>query len=158
MRATAHSPTGSAPPARYHATCACRHFTPSRVPPTPPLLLASISPQRRAILEQLRIPFEVVAPSYVETDAPGVDPRELVERHAEGKARSVTPDERLVIGVDTAVVLDRWVYGKPAGRTEAEEMLRALSGQTHTVVTGLCLLGPDVSVRKSEWLCVLIGL
>jgi len=48
-------------------------------PPAPPLLLASTSPQRRAILEQLGLPFDVVAPRYVEDDAPGVDPVELAD-------------------------------------------------------------------------------
>jgi septum formation protein len=114
------------------------------------LILASTSPQRRAILEQLRIPFEVVAPSYLETDAPGVDSVVLVQRHAEGKARSVVQRERLTVGVDTAVVLDGRVYGKPADRADATEMLRALSGQRHTVVSGLCLLGPDFALLASE--------
>jgi septum formation protein len=114
------------------------------------LVLASTSPQRRAILEQLRIPFEVVTPTYVEMDAPGIDPHELVVRHAEGKARSVRMDHQLVLGVDTAVVLDRRVFGKPSDRDEAREMLKALSSQTHTVVSGLCLLGASVTVRKSE--------
>jgi 7-methyl-GTP pyrophosphatase len=50
-------------------------------PPTPPLLLASTSPQRRAIMERLGIPFEVVAPRYVEHDPPGADPVELVRMH-----------------------------------------------------------------------------
>lgn len=114
------------------------------------LILASTSPQRRAILEQLRIPFRVVTPTYVEMDAPGLDPRELVERHAEGKARSVRSEDQLVLGVDTAVVLDGRTFGKPGDRVEAAGMLRALSGQTHTVVSGLCLVGPDVDVRASE--------
>ena len=56
-------------------------------PPAPPLLLASTSPQRRAILEQLHIPFDVAAPSYVEHDPPDADPVELVRRHALGKAQ-----------------------------------------------------------------------
>ena len=56
------------------------------------LTLASTSPQRRAILEQLRIPFEALAPDYVEHDPPDADPMELVRRHAEGKARSVHAD------------------------------------------------------------------
>jgi septum formation protein len=56
-------------------------------PPAVPLLLASTSPQRRAILEQLRLPFDVVAPRYEERDEPGVPPVELVRRHAEGKAQ-----------------------------------------------------------------------
>jgi septum formation protein len=113
------------------------------------LVLASTSPQRRAILEQLR-PFEVVEPSYLETETPGLDPSELVERHAEGKARSVALDARLVLGVDTAVVLDGSVFGKPDDRDDAAAMLRALSSQTHTVVSGVCLLGPDLVVRASE--------
>jgi septum formation protein len=113
------------------------------------LTLASTSPQRRAILEQLRIPFEVVAPAYVEADPPGISSEELVRRHAEGKARSVHHSGRLTLGVDTAVVLDGRVYGKPADREDAARMLRALSGRTHTVVSGLCLLGPDVVETES---------
>ena len=113
-------------------------------PPTPPLLLASTSPQRRAILEQLGIPFDVVAPQYVEHDSPDADPVELVRTHAQGKARSVAAgaDGRPVLGVDTAVVLDDVTYGKPANAADAERMLERLSGRTHVVVSGLCLLTP----------------
>ena len=96
------------------------------------IVLASTSPQRRAILEQLRIPFRVVAPSYVET---GDDPVE----HAVGKARSVDGDGVRVLGVDTVVVLDGDVLGKPADGGEAQAMLERLSGRTHEVVSGLCL-------------------
>jgi septum formation protein len=103
--------------------------------PAPPLLLASTSPQRRAILEQLRIPFEVVVPSYEER---GDDPVE----HAAGKARSVDGGDRPVLGVDTAVVCDGRIYGKPASAAEAESMLEALAGKTHEVVSGLCLRTP----------------
>jgi len=105
------------------------------------LTLASTSPQRRAILEQLRIPFEVFAPEYVEDDPPDADPVELVRRHAEGKARSVHVEGRVTLGVDTTVVLDGRVYGKAADRDAARHMLNELSGRTHTVVSGLCLLG-----------------
>jgi septum formation protein len=113
-------------------------------PPAPPLLLASTSPQRRAILEQLGIPFDVVAPRYVEDGAAPDDAVELVRVHARGKARSVADDagERPVLGVDTAVVLDGDVYGKPADATDAERMLERLSGNTHEVVSGLCLVTP----------------
>ena len=106
------------------------------------LRLASTSPQRRAILEQLQIPFDVVEPSYVEHDPPDADPVALVRAHAEGKARSARQDGRVTLGVDTTVHLDAKVYGKPADRLRAGEMLRALSGRTHVVVSGLCLLGP----------------
>ena len=110
-------------------------------PPAPPLLLASRSPQRRAILEQLAIPFEAVVPQYDE-ELTGADPVAEVERHAQGKARSVAgiAGDRPVLGVDTEVVLDGRVYGKPGDEAEAEAMLEELSGQTHEVVSGLCLL------------------
>jgi len=110
-------------------------------PPAPPLLLASRSPQRRAILEQLGIPFEPVIPQY-EEGSTGAEPVAEVERHAQGKARSVAgvAGERPILGVDTEVVLGGRVYGKPVDEGEAEAMLEALSGQTHEVVSGLCLL------------------
>jgi septum formation protein len=101
-------------------------------PPAPPIVLASTSPQRRAILEQLGLPFEVVPPTYEEA---GDDPVE----HAAGKARSVEGGERPVLGVDTLVVLDGEVLGKPATAGEAEAMLERLGGRTHEVVSGLCL-------------------
>jgi septum formation protein len=107
------------------------------VSPAPPLVLASTSPQRRAILEQLGIPFEVVAPRYVEPV--GGDPVE----HARGKARSVADagsGGRPVLGVDTVVRLGDRVFGKPASAGEAENMLDTLGGRTHEVVSGLCLL------------------
>ena len=114
------------------------------------LTLASTSPQRRAILEQLRIPFEVVAPSYVEQDPPGLEPAELVRVHADGKARSVHTDGRMTLGVDTTVALDERRYGKPEDLGAATTMLRDLSGRTHMVVSGLCLLGPKIDVVVHE--------
>ncbi len=68
--------------------------------------------------------------------------------HAEGKARSVADEagERPVLGVDTAVVLGDNVLGKPAGEAEAADMLTRLSGQTHVVVSGLCLIAPGWEV------------
>jgi septum formation protein len=105
------------------------------------LTLASTSPQRRAILEQLAIPFDVVSPDYVEDDPPEAEPAELVRQHAEGKARSVHSDGHITLGVDTTVVLDGRVYGKAPNPDEATRMLHQLSGRTHTVVSGVCLLG-----------------
>jgi septum formation protein len=118
------------------------------VPPAPPLLLASTSPQRRAILEQLRIPFDVVAPAYEEHDPPVADATALVSEHARGKARSVAAGagERPVLGVDTTVALDGRIYAKPADAGEAERMLEELSGRTHAVVSGLCLITPGWEV------------
>jgi septum formation protein len=100
------------------------------------IVLASTSPQRRLILEQLRIPFEVVAPAYEEE--PGGDPID----HAAGKARSVDGGDRPVLGVDTIVACNGEVLGKPEDATDAERMLELLSGRTHEVVSGLCLRTP----------------
>jgi septum formation protein len=111
-------------------------------PPRERLALASTSPQRRAILEQLRIPYDVVEPSFEERDDPGADPVALVRGHAEGKARSAHVDGRVTLGVDTTVHLDGRVYAKAADAAEAARMLRELSGRTHAVLSGLCLLGP----------------
>jgi septum formation protein len=117
-------------------------------PPAPPLLLASTSPQRRAILEQLGLPFEVVPPRYEEAGDAGRNPRELVREHARGKARSVAEGagDRPILGIDTAVALGGIIYGKPASAGEAEHMLEALAGATHEVVSGLCLLTPGWEV------------
>jgi septum formation protein len=114
------------------------------VPPAPPLLLASTSPQRRAILHQLGIPFDVVAPRYEEHDPLEGDAEELVRAHALGKARSVADqaEGRPVLGVDTTVALGGRIYGKPTSAGDAERMLDELSGRTHAVVSGLCLVTP----------------
>jgi septum formation protein len=113
------------------------------VPPAAPLLLASRSPQRRAILEQLGVPFEVALPRFEEAVG-GDDPSETVRENARGKARSVAgvAAERPVLGVDTEVVVGGRVFGKPGNASEAEAMLESLAGRTHEVVSGLCLLTP----------------
>jgi septum formation protein len=105
--------------------------------PAARLLLASTSPRRRQILEQLEVPFDVVAPRYEETEDDPI-------AHALGKARSVLDeaDGRPVLGCDTEVVCAGRVYGKPARPEEAEEMLESLAGRTHEVVSGLALLTP----------------
>jgi nucleoside triphosphate pyrophosphatase len=111
-------------------------------PAPPPLLLASRSPQRRAILRQLGLPFEVVPPLYDEHPMPEVDAVELVRVHARAKARSVAEGagDRPVLGIDTEVVLDGRIYGKPGDATDAERMLEQLGGKTHLVLSGLCLV------------------
>lgn len=123
-------------------------------PPAPPILLASTSPRRREILEQLRVPFDVVAPRYEELEEDPV-------AHALGKARSALAeaDGRPVVGCDTEVLLDGRVYGKPDGPEEAEEMLESLAGRTHEVVSGLALLTPAwEEVRREVTLVSFRGL
>ena len=120
--------------------------------PALPLVLASTSPQRRAILEQLCVPFEVVAPRYDEHDPPGTDPVDLVREHARGKARSVAGEagDSPVLGVDTAVVSEGRTYGKPATAEEAAEMLDALGGRVHEVLSGLCVVTPGWEIVEHD--------
>ena len=120
--------------------------------PATPLLLASTSPQRRAILEQLGVPFDVAVPHYEEHDPPDADAVELVREHAQGKARSVAAGsgDRPVLGVDTAVALEGRLFGKPADAADAERMLEALGGTTHAVVSGLCLVTPGWELVEHE--------
>ena len=99
------------------------------------LTLASRSPQRRAILEQLGVEFEVVVPELEETEAG--DPADVALQNARRKAAAV--DRPLVLGVDTVVALDGRIYGKPADAAAARDTLGALSGQVHTVISGVCL-------------------
>ena len=101
-----------------------------------PLLLASRSPQRRAILAMLGIEFEAVTPGYDEPDLPGT-PEQIAVAHARAKAASVEGER--VLGVDTIVVIDGRVLGKPTDECEAREYLGLLSGRTHAVHSGLCL-------------------
>jgi nucleoside triphosphate pyrophosphatase len=103
------------------------------------LVLASRSPQRRAILEQLGLDFEVRPPD-IEELASG-EPRAVVLENALRKARAV--EGEWVLGVDTAVVLDGHIFGKPADAQEAEAFLRRLSGRTHEVMSGIVLRTRD---------------
>jgi nucleoside triphosphate pyrophosphatase len=101
------------------------------------LILASGSPQRKAILEQLGVEFRVEVPE-VEEVVDGVEPHELVRENALLKARAVRG--HTVLGADTAVVLDDQIFGKPADEHAAERFLRALSGKTHEVMTGIAVI------------------
>jgi septum formation protein len=98
-----------------------------------PLILASRSPQRRAILEQLGVHFKVVPPEVEELTAG--EPRELALENARRKARAV--DGERVLGVDTEVVLDGSALGKPGDEREARSFLERLSGRTHEVMSGV---------------------
>jgi septum formation protein len=100
------------------------------------LVLASRSPQRRAILEQLGIEFEV-RPADVEEDTEG-DPAEVVVRNARRKAQAVSGET--VLGVDTEVYLDGRLFGKPGSEAQARGFLEQLSGRTHDVFSGIALV------------------
>jgi septum formation protein len=106
------------------------------------LILASRSPQRRAILGQLQIAFEVVVADVAER-ATG-DPAEVAQANALAKAEAVARRRpgHTILGVDTVVALDGEIYGKPPSAQAAEHTLQRLSGRTHEVVSGLALLKP----------------
>jgi septum formation protein len=113
-------------------------------------ILASGSPQRTAILTQLGIDH-LVDVAHVEERMEG-DPREIAEANARHKAQTVAKRHAFVpvIGSDTIVVLsDGTILGKPADLDEAREMLGRLLGQTHTVVSGLAIVGPGrIAIRS----------
>jgi septum formation protein len=106
------------------------------------IVLASRSPQRRALLEALGLEFEVQAPA-VEEETAG-EPRELVIRNATRKAEAVAAGHpgALVIAGDTEVVIDGEVLGQPESEADARAHLERLSGAEHHVVGGLALIGP----------------
>ena len=104
-----------------------------------PMVLASRSPQRKALLEQLGVDFRV-EPAAVEELREG-DPREVVVENALRKARAV--DGARVLGADTEVVLGCELLGKPRDEAEAETFLRRLAGRGHEVMSGLALRTAD---------------
>lgn len=108
------------------------------------ILLASASPRRRELLEQIGLPFEVVV-SHVEEVITETEPGKVVEQLSAQKAEAVAeslgePEETLVIGADTVVAAENTILGKPKDAAHAAEMLRLLAGRTHAVYTGVTLI------------------
>jgi septum formation protein len=114
------------------------------------LVLASASPRRQELLRNAGIPFTVQAADINETPLVGETPRDCAERLAREKALAVsgTRPQDYVLGADTIVVVDDTILGKPRDTDDAVRMLRMLSGRTHAVITGVCLLGP---VASGQW-------
>jgi septum formation protein len=109
------------------------------------LVLASRSPRRKEILANAGIAFVVRPPDPVdESPRAGESPRDYVRRLAVEKARATAaqPGE-IILGFDTAVVVDGEILGKPADAGDASRMLRMLSGRHHEVMTGICLRGAE---------------
>lgn len=121
-----------------------------------PLVLASASPRRRALLQGLGVTFEAVAPGLDESVRAGESPCDYVLRVAVEKAAQgarLRPGA-LVLAADTSVVLGDRILGKPSGEAEAREMVRALSGKRHSVLTGVALDGParaSAVVETAVW-------
>ncbi len=108
--------------------------------PAPPLVLASSSPHRAALLALLGVAFRVEVPLVDETPLAGEPARDYVARLAREKAAAVLAPGTLVLGADTTIELDGAVVGKPADDDDVRATLRRLSGRTHLVHTGVALL------------------
>ena len=106
------------------------------------LILASASPRRQELLRNAGIPFTVQSASIDETPLAGEAPRECAERLAREKALAVfqSNPQHFVLGADTIVVVDDVILGKPRDAEDAVRMLRLLSGRTHAVITGVCVV------------------
>jgi len=117
------------------------------------LYLASRSPRRRELLDQLGLAYALVTADVDETPLPGEDPMPYVQRMALAKARAgrqMVSTAHPVLGADTAVVCDGRILGKPADADDAMAMLRLLSGREHRVLTGIALLGKQEQIAVSD--------
>ena len=117
------------------------------------LVLASASPRRRELLQNAGIPFTIQASDIPETPLADETPRACAERLASEKALAISrlrPDD-WILGADTLVAVGGLILGKPTDRADAERMLRLLSGRTHMVITGVCLVRGNGSVPGSQF-------
>jgi septum formation protein len=117
------------------------------------VVLASRSPRRTQLLDMLGVRHRAVPSGISEEALPGESPGDQVLRLARAKAAHVAGTEEgagLVIGADTLVVLGEDVLGQPRDEADAAAMLRRLSGATHTVLTGVCLLGGKVPEGRGD--------
>lgn len=118
----------------------------------PALILASASPRRSELLRNAGIPFEVDPADIHEAPLAGEAPIDYAQRLARNKATTVLarhPDG-IVLGADTIVIVDEHLLEKPANAEDAARMLRLLSGRTHQVITGVCLLAANFERKEAE--------
>jgi septum formation protein len=117
------------------------------------LVLASDSPRREEILEQLDLKFTIVTPKIDESNFDNSNPVELVKILAEKKAASVSGlvEDALIIAADTVVVYNDQILGKPAGKYEARKMLKQLSSDQHQVITGVAVLNSQTGESHIDY-------
>ncbi len=110
--------------------------------PLPKIILASTSPRRRELLQELKLEFEVVPSHSDEIEDEQLTANEVAQVNAFRKAMSVAEKhfDAFVIGADTVVTLNGRLFGKPADLADAARMIGQLQGHTHQVVTGVCLV------------------
>jgi septum formation protein len=117
------------------------------------IILASNSPRRKDILTEMGLTFTIIPSAYVEDNTRKLTPAALTEMQARGKAEDVArrvSENDIVIGADTVVVLDGEIIGKPKDEADAAEMLRKLSGRTHSVVTGVAVVSKGKTKSGTE--------
>ncbi len=114
------------------------------------LVLASQSPRRRELMELMNIPFTVRVAEADETLLPGLSAKEQVKRLSRLKAEAVAKPDEITVGADTIVVAGRRILGKPKNPRHAEKMLKALSGKTHKVITGVTVVYPGGSISFAK--------
>jgi len=115
------------------------------------LILASSSPRRRELLEQIGVLFDVKVADVDETPLAGESPEDYVQRLAIAKARKVAQDlEQPCLGSDTSVVLNGTIFGKPQNDADARQMLRALSGQSHQVMSAVAIVQYSQAGERSD--------
>jgi septum formation protein len=112
-----------------------------------PLVLASVSPRRKAILTQIGIPFVPVGSNVPEAGYGGMNMSDHACQIAVRKAESarLSYKGRWILGADTLVAVNRWVFGKPRDTNDCRAMLLKLSGKRHRVMTGFCVIDPEGS-------------
>ncbi|AYV67339.1 MULTISPECIES: Maf family protein [Niallia] len=110
------------------------------------LILASSSPRRKELLEELQIPFVISSSNVDESFDPSLSPNEIVMELARRKVEAIYADEQYpyILGADTIVYLNGAILGKPASHGEAFRMLRELSGKTHSVYTGVAIMANGI--------------
>lgn len=121
------------------------------------ILLASKSPRRRELMQDMNISFEVISTDVEENFDPALPPEEVVKYLSQLKLSPLDmpqyPDNTIFVACDTIVVIDGKIIGKPKSEEEAMAMLRSLSGHTHHVLSGLTVATPQRSLtdfRDSE--------
>ena len=116
------------------------------------IILASSSPRRSELLRQLGLQFTVDSTDHDENVSPAAEPRQLVRELSLKKARAVAARHRnaIVIAADTMGVLEGQVLGKPENDNQAVEMLKAMSGKCHTVITGFSIIDTDTNKTTSR--------
>lgn len=122
-----------------------------------PLVLASRSPRRRRLLQQIGLPF-LSLPSHVEENQVLGEPPVKAALIAEKKAKAVCAKSQnsWIVGADTMVVIGGSILGKPNNQEDVHFMLSCLSGRVHEVITGFCLLNPSGEVAHSEAITTLV--